>query len=57
MAVVPPPGSKYDGERSKVVMDPQLIDQDAPADERLAKPLINIANSVMTCVVIKEIDC
>ena len=34
--VVPPPGSRYDVERGRLVMDPQLRDEYKPADERLA---------------------
>lgn len=50
VAVVPPPGSMYSEESGKVVVDPQLMDHDLPADERLAKILLSIANSVMECV-------
>ena len=50
MAVVPQPGSKYDRERGRVVVDPELRDHGVPADERLAKLLLNIANDVMECV-------
>ena len=50
VAVVPPPGSKYDVQRGKVVVDPQLRDEDKPPDERLAIILLSIANSVMECV-------
>ena len=50
VAVVPPPGSKYNEERGKLVMDPQLRDHDVPADERLTRILLSIANSVMECV-------
>ena len=50
VAVVPPPGSKYDVQRGKVVVDPQLGDEDKPPDERLAIILLSIANSVMECV-------
>ena len=53
MAVVPPPGSKYDAEKQRVVMDPQQDDQHIPADERLAKILLDIANSVMRCVIME----
>ena len=50
IAEVPPPGSKYDVERGKVVTDPQLRDEEKPADERLAILLVSVANSVMECV-------
>ena len=50
IAIVPPPGSKYNEERKKVEIDPQLKDEDSPADERLAKILLSIANSIMECV-------
>ena len=50
IAVVPPPGSKYSEEEGKIVTDPLLEDHDVPHDERLAKMLLNIANSVMDCI-------
>ena len=50
IAIVPPPGSVFDAEENKVVVDPQKDDQDLPGDERLAKLLLDIANSVMGCI-------
>ena len=50
MAEVPPPGSKYDQQKQKVVVDTQIQDHHIPADERLAKILLVIANSVMSCI-------
>ena len=50
VAIVPQPGSRYDVEGGKVVVDPLLLDHDRPADERLAKILLSVANSVMDCV-------
>ena len=52
MAVVPPPGSRYDVDKQKIVIDPQQQDQDQhiPADERLARILVNVANNVMPCI-------
>ena len=37
-------------EGGKVVADPQLRDEEKPADERLAILLVSVANSVMECV-------
>ena len=53
VAVVPAPGSRYDGERRKIVIDSQE-NQQLPEDERLAKILVDIANSVMPCVVMES---
>ena len=53
VAVVPPPGSKYDLDRQKVVVGPQQQDHHIPPDERLAKILVSIANSIMGCVVME----
>ena len=52
-AVVPPVGSKYCKEKQKVVVDPLQQDSHIPGDERLAKILIEIANSIMSCVVME----
>ena len=50
VAEVPAVGTRYDIEQSKLVVDPQLRDHNTPADERLAKVLLAIANTVMGCV-------
>ena len=50
VAVVPPPGSIYDDRENKIIIDPQKDDKDVPDDERLAKLLLEIANSIMECV-------
>ena len=53
IAEVPPPGSRYDTEQERLVVDTLQIEQDVPADERLARILLDIANSVMGCVVME----
>ena len=53
IAVVPPPGSRYDTEQERLVMDTPHNQQDTPPDERLARILLDIANSVMECVVME----
>ena len=50
VAEIPTAGTRYDVEQNKLVLDPQLRDQNTPTDERLAKVLLDIANSVMECV-------
>lgn len=63
VAVIPPPGSTYDAREGKIIMDPQKDEQDVPGDERLAKILLSIANSIMECIVMegdwpsKNADC
>ena len=47
VAVVPPPGSKYDPVSKKVVVGDELIDMNENDDERLAKILIEIANDIV----------
>ena len=49
-AEVPEEGMRYDTEQNKLVMDPEMRDHNTPADERLAKILLAVANSVMECV-------
>ena len=50
VAIVPPPGSVYVAEENKIIIDPQRDDRNLPDDERLAKLLLEIANSIMECV-------
>ena len=50
VAIVPPPGSIYVAEENKIIIDPQRDDRNLPDDERLAKLLLEIANSIMECV-------
>ena len=50
VAVVPPPGTEYDKERGRTVMNPNRQDVDKPKDERLANVLLEIANSIMPCI-------
>ena len=52
IAVVPPPGSTYDKERKKIIINPNTEEQDKP-DERMAKVLLSIANSIMPCVIME----
>ena len=47
VAVVPPPGSKYDPVSKKIVMGDEVIDMNENDDERLAKILIEIANNIV----------
>ena len=47
VAVVPPPGSKYDTESKKVVIDETNIDIHENDDERTAKILTDIANDII----------
>ena len=50
VAEVPAVGTKYVVEQNKLVVDPELRDHNTPADERVAKVLLAIANSVMDCI-------
>ena len=47
VAVVPPPGSKYDTESKKVVIDETNIDIHENDDERTAKILTDIAKDII----------
>ena len=47
MAVVPPPGSRYDLESKKVIIGENNIDILEKDDERLARILNEIANNIM----------
>ena len=48
---VPPKGAKYDKSSRKVVVDPEQQETDtSQPDERLARVLLEIANSIMKCV-------
>ena len=53
VAVVPPPGAKYDTITKKMIIDDNLVDTDIELseDERTAKVMTDIANSVMTGIV------
>ena len=55
IAVVPPPGTKYDRDRQKVVIDEQQREQDLqiPEDQRLSKILLEIANNILTGISMK----
>ena len=52
IAIIPPPGAVYDQQTKKIVINQEKAreDSETDADERLAKILIDIANSVMTCI-------
>jgi hypothetical protein len=47
VAVVPPPGAKYDVDTKKVVIDETLIDIAECEDERTATIYTKIANNVL----------
>ena len=51
-AITTPVGARYNEERKKVIVDPMLVDRDMHinGDARLSKILLDIANSIMTCV-------
>ena len=53
VAVVPPPGAKYDTITKKMIIDDNLVntDIDLSEDERTAKVMTDIANSVMPGIV------
>ena len=48
--MVPPKGARYDKDTEKIVIDPVQPDDDTQPDERLAKVLVDIANSIMKCI-------
>ena len=52
VAVNKPLGARYNRELNKVVVDPQMINVDnvINADERMAKIMLDIANSIMPCI-------
>ena len=52
---IPLEGSRYNKDSRKIVIDPEKCDQDrnTPPDERLAMLLLDIANSIMGCVVME----
>ena len=50
IAVVPPPNSEYNEVTGKVEVNVDKEDADTPRDERLAKILLTIADSVMPCI-------
>ena len=47
VAIVPPPGSRYDADSKKVVTDETLIDINEHDDARTAKILAEIANGIL----------
>jgi hypothetical protein len=53
VAIVPPPGAKYDVTSSKVIIDDNLIDVVVCDDERTARVKTDIANSVMPGIVME----
>ena len=50
VAIVPPVGSKYDKEKLKVVIHHQQLDSGIADYERLARTLLELANSIMSCI-------
>ena len=53
VAIVPPPGAKYDVTSRKVIIDDNLIDVVECEDERTARVMTDIANSVMPGIVME----
>ena len=53
-AVVPPPGAQYDRENEKVVIDANFVMQGEMENERLARVLKDIANSVMPGIIMED---
>ena len=53
VAVIPPPGSRYCVDQRKIVIDTNIDEHETPGDERMAKILLSIANSIMPCVVME----
>ena len=53
VAVVPPPGSKYDTVSKKVVMDEHMIDEDENDEEKLATISIQIANNIKPGIIME----
>ena len=53
VAVVPPPGAKYDEESRKLVIDQNAACDDENDDERTARVLTDIANHVMPGIVME----
>ena len=51
-AVTPPVGTRYNTETKKIMIDPSKVAEDEliNADERLARVLLDIANSILACV-------
>ena len=47
VALVPPPGTKYDNTTKKVFIDENITDMDESDDERTARVLTDIANDVL----------
>ena len=53
VAFVPPPGAIYDETQKNVVIDESLVDVDECDDERTARVLVKIANSIMPGIVME----
>lgn len=51
---VPAPGSKYDVDKKKVVIDESLIDNSEEDDERTARVLTQIANNILPGIVMEN---
>ena len=54
IAVVPPPGAKYDGNKNKVVIDIENINENEQDENRLARILTDIANTIQEGIVMVE---
>ena len=50
IVVVPPKGAKYDVQKEEMVIDEDLRDIEEEEDARIARVLLDIANTVMPCI-------
>ena len=53
VAIVPPPGAIYDETQKKIVIDENLINVEESDDERTARVLVKIANSIMPGIIME----
>ena len=53
MAIVPPPGARYDANSKKVIIDDNQVHAELCDDERTARVMTYIANSVMPGIVME----
>ena len=53
VVIVPPAGARYDSDRKKVVIDDSQVDSEECDDERTARIMKDIANSIMPGVVME----
>ena len=53
LAIIPPPGARYDADIKRVVIDNNIIDTTVSDDERTARLYTDIANDVMPGIVME----